>query len=64
METFLLAAWNIWKERNSCYFQGVVPTIASWKVRLKADLSLLIHRTKASFFERVKQWERVQLQFL
>jgi hypothetical protein len=44
----LLAAWNILKERNNCYFQGVVPSIASWKERLKADLSLLIHRTKVS----------------
>jgi hypothetical protein len=48
METFLLAAWNIWKERNNLYFQGLDPSIASWKERLESDLTLLVHRTKES----------------
>jgi hypothetical protein len=54
METFLLVAWNIWKEMNNCYFQGIAPTIASWKVRLKTDLLLLIHRTKASLHSDIR----------
>jgi hypothetical protein len=48
MEIALLASWNIWKERNNMYFQGVSPTMISWKARLKSDLLLLIHRTKSS----------------
>jgi hypothetical protein len=48
METFLLVAWNIWKEKNNHYYQGVDPSIASWKERLKSDLTLLVHRTKES----------------
>jgi hypothetical protein len=48
MEIFLLASWNIWKERNKLYFEGTIPTLRSWKERLKSDLSLLVHRTKNS----------------
>jgi hypothetical protein len=48
MEIFLLASWNIWKERNKLYFEGTTPTLRSWKERLKSDLSLLVHRTKNS----------------
>jgi hypothetical protein len=48
MEIFLLSSWNIWKERNICYFDGVPPSIDSWRARLKADLLLLVHRTKTS----------------
>jgi hypothetical protein len=46
MEIFLLASWNIWKERNKLFFEGTAPTLRSWKERLKSDLSLLVHRTK------------------
>jgi hypothetical protein len=48
MEIFLLASWNIWKERNKLYFEGTAPTLISWKERLKSDLNLLVHRTKDS----------------
>jgi hypothetical protein len=48
MEIFLLSSWNIWKERNRCYFDGVPPSIDSWRARLKADLLLLVHRTKTT----------------
>jgi hypothetical protein len=34
MDLFMLASWNIWKERN--------------KIRLKIDLLLLVHKTKSS----------------
>jgi hypothetical protein len=48
MEITLLASWNIWRERNTMHFQGVPPTVISWKAILKSDLLLLIHRTKSS----------------
>jgi hypothetical protein len=48
MEIALLASWNIWKERNRKLFEGVDPSVASWKARLKSDLLLLVHRTKSS----------------
>jgi hypothetical protein len=46
MEIFLISAWNIWKERNNLYFKGLNPRVETWKQRVKADLLLLVHRTK------------------
>jgi hypothetical protein len=31
MELFLLAAWNIWKERNGLIFQGIIPSVSNWR---------------------------------
>jgi hypothetical protein len=47
MEILMLSSWNIWKERNNLLFDGIIPTVASWKTRLKTDLSLLVHRIKS-----------------
>jgi hypothetical protein len=55
MEIFMLGAWNIWKERNSMFFNGVSPTVSSWKARLKADLLLLLHRAKSSSHPVINQ---------
>jgi hypothetical protein len=55
MEIFMLGAWNIWKERNSMFFNNVSPTVSSWKARLKADLLLLLHRTKSSSHTFINQ---------
>jgi hypothetical protein len=53
MELFMLAAWNIWKERNRLLFDGVSPTIESSKIRVKSDLLLLVHRTKYSLHSNI-----------
>ena len=47
-ETFLTAAWSIWKERNNQHFRGLAPSVESWLNRFKEDLSLLQHRVKAA----------------
>ena len=46
METFMLGAWSIWKERNDLIFNAKAPGTDSWKHRFIADFSLLVHRTK------------------
>ena len=46
METFLLAAWSLWKERNNKHFRKIVPSKESWLRRFKEDFSLLTHRVK------------------
>jgi hypothetical protein len=43
METFIVEAWNIWKERK---FNGIVSNVESWVANFKADYSLLVHRTR------------------
>jgi hypothetical protein len=55
MEIFMLGAWNIWKERNNMFFNGISPTVSSWKTRLKADLLLLLHRAKSSSHPVINQ---------
>ena len=46
METFMLGAWSIWKERNNWVFNQILPDKDSWKARFSADFSLLVYRTK------------------
>ena len=48
MEIMITGAWSIWKERNMMLFDGVPPSISSWKERFKDDFALLVHRTKSS----------------
>jgi hypothetical protein len=46
METFMIGAWNIWKERNQLLFEGITPLVNSWKAKFRNDFKLLVHRTK------------------
>jgi hypothetical protein len=48
METFVIAAWGIWKERNNKHFRGVMPSLNSWRERFRNDMSMMVHRTKDS----------------
>ena len=56
MELFLLAAWNIWKERNGLIFQGIQPSITSCLANLKSDLSLHLIRFRESDHPLVQSW--------
>jgi hypothetical protein len=55
MEVFMIASWNIWKERNKTLFVGVDPTVSSWKARMRNDLSLLVDRTKPDLHSLINQ---------
>ena len=44
MEFFTIAAWGIWKERNNLIFNGIPPSVNSWRERVKADTILLQFR--------------------
>ena len=46
METFMLGAWSIWKERNNLIFNAITPRIETWKTRFTSDFFLMVHRTK------------------
>ena len=47
-ETFLVAAWSLWKERNNKHFRRIMPTVGGWLNRFKEDFGLLQHRTRGS----------------
>jgi hypothetical protein len=36
-ETFTIAAWGIWKERNNQIFKNIRPSRGGWKGRVTAD---------------------------
>lgn len=45
-EVVMLAAWNIWKQRNNCYFEKITPTVRSWKRGVISDLEILKFRAR------------------
>lgn len=45
-ETMILAAWNMWKQRNRHHFDKVVPTVIGWKKGLASDLQILKYRAR------------------
>ena len=44
MDTFLVAAWSLWKERNNNYFRHVAPSVDSWLARFRNDFANIVHR--------------------
>jgi hypothetical protein len=49
-EAFAIAAWNIWKQRNTKIFDNVTPSVRSWIFSFKRDLFLLSYRMKDILF--------------
>lgn len=45
-ELMILSAWNIWKQRNRYYFEGVPASRQDWLRALKSDLDILCFRIK------------------
>jgi hypothetical protein len=56
MELFLIASWNIWKERNGLIFQGIQLSVQNWLMNLKLDLSLHLIRLKECYRPLVQSW--------
>jgi hypothetical protein len=44
METFIIAAWQIWKQRNNFIFDRGRPSIGSWKSSFYEGARLQAHR--------------------
>ncbi|TVU13298.1 hypothetical protein EJB05_40345, partial [Eragrostis curvula] len=38
MEILIIAAWNIWKQRNNKIFENKTPSLQAWKKGFKDDL--------------------------
>lgn len=57
-EIIILAAWNIWKQRNKCFFDKVDASLQDWSRLLRADLAILKLRVKpelVAFVEGISQ---------
>ena len=52
-ETFTSVAWGIWKERNDLIFNGVEPSLESWRRRARHDFLLLQFRVKDTLMQQV-----------
>jgi hypothetical protein len=48
MKISIVAAWDIWKERNNLLFKGIALDLNSWTQSIKIDYLLLVHRAKAN----------------
>ena len=44
METFIIAAWQIWKQRNNFIFDRGRPSFGSWKSSFCEEATLQAHR--------------------
>lgn len=61
MEIFIIAAWNIWKQRNDQIFNRNTPTITNWKHNFINEADLQAHRmpmTKQTDFNNLTQLYR------
>lgn len=56
VEKVLYAAWNIWGQRNDLIFNNVAPSVSSWRVHFKSDISLLVHRLNSSERDCLNLW--------
>jgi hypothetical protein len=43
------------KKRNSLLFDGITPTVLAWKIKLRNDLQLLLHRIRSDRHDVIKE---------
>jgi hypothetical protein len=48
METFIIAAWQIWKQRNGLIFDNCPANVSLWKRNFKEECLTQAHRMKDS----------------
>jgi hypothetical protein len=56
METFTIAAWEIWKIRYNKIFRGEPPTFPAWKINFTTSVKLQIYRLKPDDRGPVLAW--------
>jgi hypothetical protein len=56
METFLIAAWELWKVRNRMVFDGVQATFNRWLFNFKEEATLQSFRIKEADRAAVLLW--------
>jgi hypothetical protein len=56
LEYIIIGSWNIWKQRNRLYFDGITPSAESWLVHFAVDSDLLCCRVKADLREVIKNF--------
>lgn len=52
----IIGCWHIWMQRNGWIFQHNLPTVVSWRILLRKDLFLLIHKIKSKYVTEFKEW--------
>jgi hypothetical protein len=55
-EVVMLAAWNIWKQRNEAIFQHILPSFRNWRRCFIQDISLHKHRVRDKHVASLSRW--------
>jgi hypothetical protein len=56
MEVFLVAVWEIWKQRNNKIFRGIAPSIKSWFSNFRSGLTLQLYRMENVYSDLISSW--------
>uniref|UniRef100_A0A0A8XXJ9 Uncharacterized protein n=1 Tax=Arundo donax TaxID=35708 RepID=A0A0A8XXJ9_ARUDO len=56
MEVFIIATWNIWKQRNGWIFESRQPSFEAWKEGFHEEFLLQMHRFKQTLKITVISW--------
>jgi hypothetical protein len=56
LDLFILWCWAIWMVRNDVIFKNKAPSVHSCKSHFTEEVSLLLHRTKASVTPLLQSW--------
>ena len=56
METFIIAAWHIWKQRNGLIFENSLASIDIWRRNFKNECFTQAHRMKGTLKTPFLAW--------